>query len=674
MTKIYRNLARNAMGKNKIIYVPYIISSMMMIMITYIITAISRDSYLRQVEGGATLQQIMIVGVPIMYVISFFFLFGVSRFVIKQRKKELGVYCVLGMQKKHIIRVQFLENLYTYLISAICGTVIGIVLEKVFQLLFLRIYHAEADFSFELQSYTIIVNMMLFGFFFFCFFAFNSIGILMSNILDYMKDEARGEKQPKSKWILAILGVLLLCGGYALSLTTKKGMQAIQLFGIAVLLVILGTFALFTAGSITLLNTMKKNKKFYYKTGHFISVSGMLYRMKRNAANLATISIFATMVLVTMSSVMTLYSTVRQTAEKWYVVDFDLVYNVPETSGQREERIAKIREAAEKTGVTIDDLYVYSYVDSFAFVENNEVVITPTYMSFDISEVFIMTEDIYDYANKTKLDLAENEVAVYTRSGNAIKDQISFREMDADYNRTDKVSDAFSVRHITEAPKISSGGSISVTEGSYYIVVKDTSVLESLRPYINESEYKQIERTERFLVNTSSGRTEQLNMFEELRRDQKYYDLMFSYSRIDCVEEVSGIYAGLFFLGVFLSISFLTITILNMYFSQLQQGHEDAKRFAIMRKVGLTKKEIRKSVNSQIVIVFLLPLLVAVMHTAASYPMVNKMLKILGGCEPKAFLGIVGICVAVFATVYTTAYLFTRRTYMKMVSGAYDGK
>ena len=193
MTKIYRNLAGNALSKNKIIYVPYIISSMVMIAITFILSAISQDKQLRQVEGGVTLQIIMSVGIPIMLIIAFFFLMGVSRFVIKQRKKELGVYCVLGMQKKHIIHVQFLENLYTFLISVVAGTVIGVVLEKVFQLLFLRIYHQQADFSFDLPLNIILTNAMIFGFFFLCFSVSTSVGIPRSNILEYMKDAAKGE-------------------------------------------------------------------------------------------------------------------------------------------------------------------------------------------------------------------------------------------------------------------------------------------------------------------------------------------------------------------------------------------------------------------------------------------------------------------------------------------------
>ncbi|MBR5937269.1 MAG: ABC transporter permease [Clostridiales bacterium] len=674
MRHIYRSLAANALRKNKIIYVPYIISSLIMVAITYIITAIAKDEYLRMIEGGAMLQQIMIIGIPVMYIISFFFLIGVSRFVIKQRKKELGVYCVLGMQKKHIIHVQFLENLNVFLISTIAGSIIGIVLEKVFQLVFLRIYHHEVDFSWNLPLSTIFTNAMVFAGFFLFFFLINAIGILRSNILEYMKEEAKGEKQPKSKWILAIAGVLLLSGGYLLSFSMDNGLSALQYFGLAVSLVIFGTYALFTAGSITLLNTLKKNKKFYYKTGHFISISGMLYRMKRNAANLATICIFATMVLVTMSSVMTLYSTVHDMASSYYVVDLDILYETPDTDEIRQERLEKIRQAADKSGVSIDQIYIYKYMNAFARIKNGVVLTAPSYLSIDACEIFIFTEDIYNYTNNTTLDLKENEIALYCRSGKDIGDTIAFQAMDKDGYAKDGVSEEFNLRKITEAPKMSSGSSIAVSDGLYYFIVPNDAVLAKLEPYINENVFEVGERNERLLINTSSGRPEQLAMFEEIRTNQPQYDYLYVNSRIDSIEEIVGIYSGLFFLGLFLSIAFLTITILNMYFSQLQQGYEDSRRFAIMRKVGLTRKEIKKSINSQIVVVFLLPLIVAVIHTAAAYPMVNRILRILGGCEPQAFLLILSMCVVVFALFYTIAYLFTRRTYLKMVSGAYDGK
>ena len=675
MRHIYRSLAANALRKNKIIYVPYIISSMVMVAITYIITAIAKDEYLRMIEGGATLQQIMIIGIPVMYNISFFFLIGVSRFVIKQRKKELGVYCVLGMQKKHIIHVQFLENLYVFLISTISGSVIGIVLEKVFQLVFLRIYHQDADFSWNLPLSVILTNAMVFAFFFLFFFIINAIGVLRSNILEYMKEEAKGEKQPKSKWLLAIGGALLLSGGYLLSFSMDNGLSALQYFGLAVCLVIFGTYALFTAGSITILNTLKKKKKFYYKTGHFISISGMLYRMKRNAANLATICIFATMVLVTMSSVMTLYSTVHDMASEYYVVDLDILYEAPDSDEVRQERMDKIREAADKTGVSIDQIYIYKYINSFAWISEDVVLTSPTYFSLDCSEVFILTEDIYNYANGTTLDLKEDEIALYVRTGKDFGDSVRFQALDENRNvKEGGASKEYKLRKLSEAPKMSSGGSIAISDGIYYFIVPDLETLSELEPYINDSVFEDGQKEERLLVNTKSGRTEQLAMFEEITKNQEYYDYMFAYSRIDSIDEVVGLYAGLFFLGVFLSISFLTITILNMYFSQLQQGYEDSRRFSIMRKVGLTRKEIKKSINSQIIIVFLLPLIVAVIHTAAAYPMVNRILRILGGCEPKAFLLILSMCVVVFALFYTIAYFFTRRTYLKMVSGAYDGK
>ena len=213
-----------------------------------------------------------------------------------------------------------------------------------------------------------------------------------------------------------------------------------------------------------------------------------------------------------------------------------------------------------------------------------------------------------------------------------------------------------------------------MTNGHYVLVVSDESVFESLKPYMCESSWVIDTERERVLINTSSSKQAQLAMYDELDQNWPTYKYDWVTCKIDRVDELMGLYGGLFFLGAFLSIAFLTITILNMYFSQLQQGYEDAKRFAIMRKVGLTRKEIKKSINSQIVVVFLLPLLVAVIHTAASYPMVNKILNLLGGCDASSFLLIVLICCLLFAVVYTIAYLFTRRTYLKMVSGAYDGK
>ena len=673
MTKIYRNLAGNALSKNKIIYVPYIISSMVMIAITFILSAISQDKQLRQVEGGVTLQIIMSVGIPIMLIIAFFFLMGVSRFVIKQRKKELGVYCILGMQKKHIIRLQFLENLYVYLLSIVSGTVIGFVIEKIVQLLFLKMYHLEADFSWNIQWKTLILITVAFAVFFLVFFIINAIGILTSNILEYMKEESKGEKQPKSKWILAIVGLILLGSGYALSLNTKEGLKAIQYFGIAVALVIFGTFALFTAGSITLLNSMKKNKKFYYKTGHFISISGMLYRMKRNAANLATICIFATMVLVTMSSVTTLYSTINKLANEWYVTDFEITYVKAKTQAERDERESLLREAAEKTGVSIEQIYTYQSIDAFATVENGVISTAPSYRSDDISHVFIITEDVYDYVHETKLNLAKDEVGLFT-SASFSEDTIRFQPMTEDYELSDAFSPDFRVRRIDDIPKINTGGAVMMTNGHYVLVVSDESVFESLKPYMCESSWVIDTERERVLINTSSSKQAQLAMYDELDQNWPTYKYDWVTCKIDRVDELMGLYGGLFFLGAFLSIAFLTITILNMYFSQLQQGYEDAKRFAIMRKVGLTRKEIKKSINSQIVVVFLLPLIVAVIHTAASYPMVNKILNLLGGCDASSFLLIVLICCLLFAVVYTIAYLFTRRTYLKMVSGAYDGK
>lgn len=669
MKSIYRNLARNALSKNKIIYVPYIISSIMMVTITFIIFNLAVDEVIGSINGGVSLQMMMNFGIFVMYMISFFFLNSVSRFVIKQRKKELGLYSVLGMQKKHIMRVQFIENLYVYILSAVPGTVIGVVISKILQLIVLKIYHCEADFGWNINWVPILVNLAVFGFFFLCFFLINCVSILRTNSLDYMKEEAKGEKKPKSNWFLAIAGVLLLGGGYALAIRSQSAMDAFSFFFFAVSLVILGTICLFTAGSITILNTLKKKKDYYYKTGHFISVSGMLYRMKRNASTLATICIFATMVLVTISSVMTLYSTIRTRAEEWYRIDFDVTFYDDCHGENAKAHIELLKDVAQKVGMDIDQIIPYKYYNAYGNIEDGVLITYPGYRNTSVIESFTLSLDLYNQANKSDWYLEKDQIGYYVMNGKDLSGEIAFGTVDPEMSIRENKSEWFSLVKLDEAPKISYGSSITLTDGTYFFVAPDQETLDHLRAYINPSIVEYEDSKERIFINTDADEETQQRFYEELMKNGNYKDI-FARSRYEDLHEVIGIYGGLFFLGIFLSIAFLTITILNMYFSQLLQGYEDTKRFAIMRKVGLSRKEIKKSINSQIVIVFLLPLVVAVIHTLAAFPMVNRILMLLGGCRPQQFLIILGACVAVFAVVYTIAYFFTRRTYLKLVSGA----
>lgn len=666
MRNIYRSLARNALSKNKLVYMPYIISAIMMITISYVIFAVSSDDVIASIEGGASLQMVMRLGILVMYNISFFFLMGVSRFVIKQRKKELGLYSVLGMQKKHIIRVQFIENFIVYLISAVTGTVVGIVLTKLMQLGILKLYNQEADFGWDIQIGPTIINAAAFAVFFFVFFLINAIGILRTNTLEYMKEQARGEKKPKSNWILAIIGIACLAGGYYLSFRSQSAVDAVNMFFIAVMLVIIGTVALFTAGSITLLNTMKKKKSYYYKTSHFISVSGMLYRMKRNAATLASICIFATTVLVTLSSVVTLYCTVRSLVEERFPVSYTLVYD---SEGEDPETYyEKITAGAEKCGVKIDLLMKYKYYNAFGSIDNGFIMTYPSYAAVDTVEVFILPLSTYNESLGSELQLASDEVGIAALSGKIPSGDFSFRTTDPEFNELPDYSSLYHSVPLSEVPLVSYGNSINVIDGIYFVVLPDEE-FTNVKPYINPTALEYGDGHTFVSINTSSGRDAQMDFYNELTKNQKDYGYVFENSQVNMVESITGLYGGLFFLGLFLSAAFLTITILNMYFSQIMQGYEDSKRFAIMRKVGLTKKEIKKSVNSQIVVVFILPILVAVIHTAASFPMVNRILILFGGVKASLFLVILAICIVVFTVVYTVAYLFTRRTYLKLVSG-----
>ena len=481
-----------------------------------------------------------------------------------------------------------------------------------------------------------------------------------------MKEQARGEKKPKSNWILAIIGIACLAGGYYLSFRSQSAVDALNMFFIAVMLVIIGTVAVFTAGSITLLNTMKKKKSYYYKTSHFISVSGMLYRMKRNAATLASICIFATTVLVTLSSVVTLYWTVRSLVEERFPVSYTLVYD---SEGEDPETYyEKIYAGAEKSGVKIDQIMKYKYYNAYGSVANGFIMTYPSYAVVDTAEVFILPLSAYNESLGTDIQLASDEVGIAVLTGKKPSGDFSFRTTDPDFNALPEYSSLYHSVPLPEVPLISYGNSINVIDGIYFIVLPDEEI-PNVIPYIEPSALEYGDAHTLVSINTSSGRDAQMEFYNELTKNQKDYGYKFENSQVNMVETITGLYGGLFFLGLFLSAAFLTITILNMYFSQIMQGYEDSKRFAIMRKVGLTKKEIKKSVNSQIVVVFILPILVAVIHTAASFPMVNRILVLFGGVKASLFLVILAICIVVFTVVYTVAYLFTRRTYLKLVSG-----
>ena len=691
MRHIYRDLALNSLSKNKAIYIPYIIAIITMYVITYSIAALASDRYIREnLMGGSNLQMIMTMGIFIMFNVAVLFLFSINRFVDKKRKKELGIYGILGLEKRHIRRVASIENGIVYSVSVVTGTVISIVISKLLQLIIIKSLSENVDFDWSVNIFATLITVIMFLIIFVVTQVDSTISIQRTNLLDYMKEESKGEKQPKSKWFTAILGLILLAAGYIMSFTSSSAGAALNFFFFAVALVIFGTLFLFQAGTITLLNALKKNKDYYYQTKHFISISGILFRMKRNASDLATICVFSTMFLVTMSAAISLYVTMNKTVDSWYLKDFFFVYScsseiedpnsyVGGTAAESDviaTAMAEIKEYSDEANLTFDDLTYYHEYNSFSEITIDDNARTlnctssDTY-NFNLFDAFYITADCYKKANGVDLGLKADEIGVYSDSIDLIKN--------AGFNVTFG-SDSESVYKFTKVdnmPEIYLGSAITISNGTVYFIFPDEeSVIKALRASDDHS--VAVYNDLIFAGTTSSSKSSQVmladNFDEGLNYDKEDKTIGYCIGKYATAKEIIGLYSGIYFVGIFLSLAFITVTVLNLYFKQLFEGYEDASGFAIMRKVGLTKKEIKKSINSQVLLMFFLPLVVAIIHTFAAFPMVSKLLKPFGTISPIKYFGILMIVVLIFSVIYSIAYLCTGRVYSKLVNGAYSSR
>lgn len=692
MRHIFKDLALNSLSKNKAIYIPYIIAITTMYVITYSITALSSDSYIGQnLRGGSNLQMIMSIGIFIVFNVALIFLFNINRFIDKKRRKELGIYGILGLEKRHIRRVAFIENAVVYSFSIAIGTIISIVISKLLQLIILKSLDEPVDFDWSINIPATILLIVMF-LIIFTITEFDSIiSLQRTNLLDYMREERKGEKQPKSKWITATIGFILLALGYVMSFMCGSAGAALNMFFIAVMLVIMGTYLLFRAGSITLLNTLKKNKNYYYQTKHFISISGILYRMKRNATDLATICIFSTMFLVTMSSAISLYVTMNQTIDGWYLKDFFFTYECDYAGSEDKADIEGLEDAtnplistatdeinhySELTGVKFDEINYYHEYNTFSeltFDEDSHRINcddTEVYNA-ELYNVYFITLECYNQANASNAALAPDEIGIHASDSDNIHEgyEITFG------SDNDSV---YKIKTFDEVPKIFLGSAITVSNGTIFVIFPDNeSIINALKSFSSSSAMSAYSD---LIVSatTSASVSDQLKLADSFdfanSDDEGDPTVGKCLSKYATSKQIVGFYSGIFFVGIFLSLAFVIVTVLILYFKQLFEGYEDAAGFAIMRKVGLTKKEIRKSINSQVLLMFFLPLIVAIIHTFAAFPMVSKLLTPFGHISPMKYFGILMLVVLFFSIIYSIAYLFTGRVYSKLVNGAYSSR
>ena len=684
-TGFFLKLARSNISKNRRFFIPRILSEAGLLCVFYIVFTLRADERLLEIRGGEYIGMFMSIGVAVMTLLSVILLLYINSFLMKQRKREFGVYNILGLEKRHIDRVLFHETAISSLVSVALGLLTGVLFYKACSLLICRLLGAEIVLGFYFIS---VRNLAISGLLFMALdlltYGINCVTIAKLKPVELLSSANVGEREPKVKWLLLVLGVLALGGGYYISVTTESPLKAIALFFVAVILVIIGTYFLFVAGSIFVLKALKKNQKFYYNKKRMPAVSGLLYRMKQNAVGLASIAILATGVLVMISTTVSLYAGQEETLRRNYPQDYYLSARYVEWNQEGDLTFSQeipldtltrvVKQEAEKNGLTVQDIKRQEYLMVTYLYENDTLICKRADRSASdlkgLSVITYITEDMYRSLGGEPLNLAADEVAVCP---------MDIRKSGFDRPEITVEEDTYRVKTTVPLFPIQSGMDAAATN-CYGIVVADESVLEHLyeqqkRAYGDAaSDY-----TQRIAVNfedrTISGEVgDQLEqdvgdaLNEEASSWRQEGSLSFTYSTVwDARDSVMGMYGSLLFLGILLGLVCLFATALIVYYKQISEGYEDRTRFQILQKVGMSRREVRQTINSQVLLVFFLPLVVAGIHLAFAFPILEKLLHVLLLSSTSLFVICSLITFGVFAAVYTLIYTATARTYYKIV-------
>lgn len=659
----YFRLAFDNLKKNAKMYIPFVLSCILTIMMYYMVSSLSMNPNMMNMIGGDVMQQILSLGIYVITVFAVIFLFYTNSFLIKRRKREFGLFNILGMEKKHLSIVIALESIIVFLVSMVLGIGIGILLDKAFYLLIAKMLNASIALGFYISYQSIVNSIILFLIIFVLMYLFSLIQINLSNPIELLHGDQHGEKEPKTKWLLALIGLICLGTGYYMSVSIQDPVTAFAFFMVAVILVVIGTYMLFTAGSIVILKLLRKNKRYYYKTNHFISVSNMIYRMKQNAVGLGNICILSTMVLVMLSTTISLWVGMNDIIETRFPRDITVSINSVD-SNQALYTIDDMNNAIEQAGIQTEDELVYRTLSVSAFNQGNTYTFGNENMSLqDISNVVVLyfiTLDDYNRTEGTNVSLAPDEVLVFP-SGKQF-----------DHKTIDIASNTFKVKGILDSIKADSNYSANL-QNSMFVVVDSMDTL-----FMIDDLQKQAYGDNASYIHTSYdfnlSKSEEMSVKEATDALIANYPRDTTYMMVDTqegnYEDLLSLYASFLFIGIFLSFLFIMATVLIMYYKQITEGYEDKKRFEIMQKVGLNKREVKKTINSQVLTVFFLPLVVAAIHIVFAFPMIEKMLRLLYLDNTNLYIMTTVICFGVFALVYVLIYFLTSKVYYGIVRNA----
>lgn len=660
MRSIYTRLVSTNMKNNKQFYIPYVLTGIISVVLFYTMVAMQYNQGIREVRGAGYLYTFLNIGRDVVGFFVIIFLFYTNSFIIKRRKKELGLYNILGMEKKHISKVLCLETLVVAIDVIVGGLVIGILFNKFFIMFLYRLIHFEATIRFEVSEEGICQSVILFGIIFCMTLVYNLLQVKLSNPIELLKGGNVGEKEPKTKLLMTILGVICIGIGYGIALKTESPLDAIVYFFIAVIFVIVGTYSLFTAGSIALLKLLRKNKKYYYKTSHFTAVSGMLYRMKQNAVGLANICILSTMVLIIISTTVSMFVGLEDELKHRYPAESYVKITSVEWI-EKDGYDECVKETIASQGRTLLESKSYVSLDVTAKLKEGKLIgETESFSNF--SEVamfeFVLPEDAKATCGEAAKELASDEVLIY---GNP---KYEWDTIDI-FGVTYRVAEDGSKELATGTDEYVSG----IIGGAYYVVLPDQTAMDTV--YRTQAEmygedasiyrfsgYYDMDGTKEEKIACHSAIIENINPINAT---------VYGESREANRGEIYAINGSLLFLGIFLGVMFLMVTCLIIYFKQISEGYDDKDRFVIMQKVGMSNKEVKASISSQVRIVFFLPIIVAAIHVAFAFPIITKLLALLNLVNVPLFIGCLIGTLVVFMLIYYSMFKWTSVNYYRIV-------
>ena len=661
MFRLTNKLAISNLIKNRKLYYPFALAVLLAVTISYLFYSLTFNPKMVEMRGGSSIQFTLQLGLIVVTLASAIIVLYANSFVMKNRSKELGIYGMLGLEKRHLISMTFKELLIFGLVTVTAGIGIGALFDNLIFALLLKLSKMKVELVATFQWSVVLSILLVFGFIFLVIVFLNAIRIIRMDALQLSREKAKGEKKGRFLVFQTILGLLSLGSGYYLAQSVTNALLAISTFFLAVILVILGTYLLFNAGITVFLKMLKKNKKYYYKPNNLISVSNLIFRMKKNAVGLATIAILSTMVLVTMSAATSIYNGSENIKKLLYPHDMSI-------SGQNvevEDLDKLLTQYASEKNLTISNKDVLNYASfGLSSQEGTKLTIFEKGQNNVMPKTVFLVFDQKDYEKMTgqKLNLTNNEVGLFAKN-DGLKGQKAFSLNNQNYTIKEAIQQDFLRDHVANQYVL------LISDYNYLVV---SNLQDFLDKYQDSAIYTQLYGG----MDVTASKEEQLKLSDDFdayvnnfSHNLKNENGMVYGANIasESTVEMNALFGGVLFIGIFLSIIFMVGTVLVIYYKQISEGYEDRERFVILQKVGLDQKQIKQTINKQVLTVFFLPVIFAFLHLAFAYHMLSLILKVIGVVDTAMMLSVTLSICGIFALIYVLIFMITSRSYRRIV-------